>query len=226
VKTQITLATNRQNQITEEQLAAFSEFQKNLEQYYSASRDEGKLFYERRTGQYNTDPQATKTRIVTIKNQIKVFASMFLNQPHLVSGYYGKVYKSVQDKIFKTDHKNSPYYTSGLAAYYLEYFFRTKSIHSQYKKARYHILMLFRMIANPTTLPPFNSTKIDEYCKLILEILKDNEKSLSTFNKAVEIIDKTQIDINNQRLLYQVKNTELLIQKHNELYGTEITNET
>ena len=106
IKSQITLATNRQSQITEEQLAAFSEFQKNLEQYYkSVQINDLQLYYERRTGQYNSDLDIKKTKIVNIKNQIKSVASMFLNKPHLVSGYYGKVYRSVEKEIFKRDDK-------------------------------------------------------------------------------------------------------------------------
>ncbi|MDP3148255.1 MAG: AIPR family protein [Ignavibacteria bacterium] len=218
IKTQITLATNRQTSITEEQLAAFSEFQKNLELYYYASKGNTKLYYERRTGQYNTDPKVIKTRIVTIKNQIKVFASMFLNKPHLVSGYYGKVYKSVEENIFKEGHKYSPYYTSGLTAYVLEYCFRIKSVDTKYKKARYHILMLFRMIVNNEQLPGFNSNDLDKYCSKILEVLNDNDQSLEVFSKVINILDESGIDINNQKLLYQKSSTDTLIEKFNEKY--------
>jgi len=221
IKIQVTLATNRQTSITEEQLAAFSEFQKNLEQYYYASKDNAKLYYERRTGQFNTDTKVVKTRIVTIKNQIKVFASMFLDKPHLVSGYYGKVYKSVEENIFINDHKYSPYYTSGLAAYMLEYCFRTKLLEPKYKKARYHILMLFRMITNSNPLPKFYSSDMDKYCSRIINTLLDNDSLLNSFSKVTSIIDASGIDINNQKLLYQKSSTDTLIEKFKEQYLTK-----
>lgn len=215
VKNQITLATNRQTEITEEQLAAFSEFQKNLEQYYKSISGTGKLYYERRTGQYNSESEITKTRIVTIKNQIKAFASMFLDKPDLVSGYYGKVYKNVESTIFKEDHKYITYYTSGLAAYVLEYLFRMKNIEARFKKARYHILMLFRRHANPADLPPFNSKRIEEYCQVIINILNSPD-AVDYFKFAVSVIEKSGIDINNQKLLYQKNTTELFLRKFNE----------
>lgn len=215
VKNKITLATNRQTEITEEQLAAFSEFQKNLEQYYKSILGLGSLFYERRTGQYNTEKNVTKTRIVTIRNQIKVFASMFLNKPDLVSGYYGKVYKKVEGTIFKEDHKYIPYYTSGYAAYILETQFRTKSIDSKYKKARYHILMLFRMYVNNDSVPPFNSKKMEDYCQKIIDVL-NSDKVIVAFKFVTDVIDKSGIDINNQKVLYQKNTTDLLISTFNQ----------
>lgn len=48
----ITKATNSQTSIKPEQLEALSDFQKNLETYYSTFEGERRLYYERRTGQY------------------------------------------------------------------------------------------------------------------------------------------------------------------------------
>ncbi|HED37155.1 MAG TPA: AIPR protein, partial [Ignavibacteria bacterium] len=163
IKSSITIATNSQTAIKEEQLVAFSDFQKNLEQYYKSFKDDNKLFYERRTGQYNTEQGVTKTKIVTIKNQIKTFASMFLDVPHLASGYYGKLYKDVKEQIFKKDHKHNPYYLSSLGIYKFEKFTRAGSIDRKYNKARYHILMLFRMANQPNKPPEFNSRSMEDY---------------------------------------------------------------
>ncbi len=77
IKNQITIATNSQTEIKPEQLAAISEFQKNLEQYYDTIEGTGQLFYERLTNQYSQDNSVTKTRIITIPIQIKVFSAMF-----------------------------------------------------------------------------------------------------------------------------------------------------
>lgn len=126
VKSQITLATNRQTGLSEEQLAAFSDFQKNLEQYYKSMKiGDLQLYYERRTGQYDSDLTIKKTKIIKIKDQIKSVAAMFLNKPHLVSGYYGRVYKSVESDIFKRDDKLEIYLLSSYALYKLEHLIKT-----------------------------------------------------------------------------------------------------
>ncbi|MFA7662583.1 MAG: AIPR family protein [Patescibacteria group bacterium] len=214
IKNNITIATNSQTEIKEEQLVAFSDFQKNLEQYYKTFKDDNKLFYERRTGQYNTEHGVTKTKIVTIKNQIKTFASMFLNVPHLASGYYGKLYKDVKDKIFDKDHKYNPYYLSSLAIYKIEKFTRAGSIDRKYNKARYHILMLFRMANQSCQLPEFNSKDIEDYCDRLISILYDENRALMIFKAAIKVIDDSNIDINNRKLLYQKSTTDLLIDEY------------
>ena len=61
----ITKATNSQTSIKPEQLEALSDFQKNLETYYSTFEGERRLYYERRTGQYRLE-SIPKTRIVNI----------------------------------------------------------------------------------------------------------------------------------------------------------------
>lgn len=215
IKSNITIATNSQTEIKEDQLVAFSDFQKNLEQYYKSFKDDNKLFYERRTGQYNSEQGVTKTKIVTIKNQIKTFASMFLDMPHMASGYYGRLYKDVKDKIFKNDHKFNLYYTSSLAIYKIEKFIRNGNIDRKYNKARYHILMLFRMTNQSEALPEFNSKKAEEYSDDLVNILIDEENLLSAFNSAIEVINNSNIDINNQKLLYQKNTTDLLISEYN-----------
>ncbi len=218
IKNQITIATNSQTEIKPEQLAALSEFQKNLEQYYDTIEGTGQLYYERLTNQYSSDNSVTKTRIITIPIQIKVFSAMFLNKPELVSGYYGKVAKNLGGNIFNSSHKFAPYYTSGLAYYRLESLFKNNSIQSKYKKARYHILMLCRLIINGAEIPPFNSKEINPFCENIINILNDSDGCLDMFNNVLKIIDKSGIDINNQKLLYQKSNTDLLLTTYKSTY--------
>ena len=71
---------------------------------------------------------------------------MFLNSPHLASGYYGKLFKTVKDKIFKERHELLPYYASSYFLYRFEKYIRSGEIDRKYNKARYHIMMLFKMI--------------------------------------------------------------------------------
>lgn len=211
VKNEITKATNSQTEIKPDQLEALSEFQKNLEQYYAAVEGDGKLYYERRTNQYSNDSSVIKTKIISIRFQIKAFSAMFLDNPHLVSGYYGTIARKLGDKIFTSNHRFSPYYTSGLVYYRLETFFRTNVIHSQYKKLRYHLLMLFRMLSNKEQLPPLNSIQMDSYCDVIVDILNDQNRCLALFRQAIDIASDSDMDISDKYQLKQKDKTESLI---------------
>ena len=144
IRNNITKATNSQTSIKPEQLEALSDFQKNLETYYSTYGENERLYYERRTGQYRLE-SIPKTKIVNIPQQIKSVSAMFLNNPHGVSGNYGAIVKKVGNKIFNVNDKMILYYTSSLAQYKIEKLISAKVIDKKYNKSRYHAMMLFRI---------------------------------------------------------------------------------
>ena len=211
IKNQITIATNSQTAIKPEQLEALSEFQKNLEHYYKTFEGDGKLYYERRTNQYNSDDSVIKSRVISIPIQIKAFAAMFLGVPYQVSRYYGTIASRVGEQIFINNHSYSPYYTSAFSLYKLDNFFKNGLLDSKYKKAKYHILMLFRLLCNSEELPNFSSNKIERYCKKINDILNNNDTALAAFKRAIEIVDRSGIDVNNPDSFKQKEKVDLLM---------------
>ncbi|MGZ8213329.1 MAG: AIPR family protein [Methylosarcina sp.] len=210
IKTSITLATNSQTEVKTEQLEALNVFQKKLELYYNAETKSFPLYYERRSQQYNSDARIKKTQIISIPIQIKSFASMFLNSPHLVSGYYGTIVKRFAGQIFNEEHKYSPYYVSSLAYYRIEQFFRSSDIKSEYKKARFHLLYLVRLIAVGENIPPFNSKKIDSSCENFKQILVDDSQALRLFQTAQEIFESSGLDLDKKQYKSESE-TELLL---------------
>ncbi|GAB2801599.1 AIPR family protein [Rhabdobacter roseus] len=215
IKTRITLATNNQTPIKKEQLAALTAFQRSLEQYYNSYNGEMKLYYERRAKQFNSDNSVVKSKIITVPLQIKSFASMFLNEPHFVTSFFGSIVKRLNEEkgqIFNSDHAYSPYYTSAFAYYKLETHFRRNNIDKTYKKARFHIIMLFRVLFEKENLPPFNNiAKMDKYCDTLLSILADDHKSLLAFQKCISIINDADFDISVKQDLKYVYKTRILI---------------
>lgn len=212
VKTRITLATNNQTPIKKEQLAALTQFQRSLEQYYNSFSGDSKIYYERRSKQFNSDNNVQKSRIITVPYQIKSFVGMFLEEPHNVTSYFGAIVKRLNEgkiPIFIEDHAYAPYYTSAYAYYRLESLFKKGSIDSSYKKVRFHILMLFRIMnekKNP--LPPFNSNKkIENYCSSLLTILNDEIKALKAFKKCIYVIDNSGFDKSDKQNLKLVSKT-------------------
>ncbi|MEW5896982.1 MAG: AIPR family protein [Nanoarchaeota archaeon] len=198
IRNDIIRATNNQTQVKPEELEALSDFQKALELYYSTISGEMQLFYERRSKQFNNNPTITKTRIITIPIQIKSFAAMFLEQPHLVSRFYGEITKLLGVKIFLTDHKPIVYYTSALAYFRIDQSFRLFNLDPKYKKCRYHLLMLLPYAALSGAKPQFNSNQIEAYCNKIIEQLKTSEKAKVLFKKVTDIIDNSGINIDDR----------------------------
>lgn len=191
-------ATNNQTEVKPEQLAALSQFQKNLEMYYKTYTGDHELYYERRSKQYANQTGISKTRIITIPSQIKAFAAMFLMMPHKVSRYYGTIVKDIGSEIFSPEHQLIAYYTSAFAYYKLESFFRMGTIDAKYKKCRFHILCIFAGVVAGPNMPPLNSKKMEGYCKKLLEVLNDDAKCHQNFKKAIALIEKLKIDIANR----------------------------
>ena len=211
LKNDITRATNSQTAIKKDQLEALSTFQKKLEEYYKTYRDEDALVYERRTGQYR-DSNIPKNRIVTIAMQIKTVAAMFLDEPSGVSGQYGTVAKRVGNKIFKTADKEIIYYVSSLALYKIENLFKTHKIDKKYRRARYHAMMLFRMLVSTEEMPRFNARKMENYCKSILEVLENNTECERIFCGIVAYIASKddELDIMDRKCFERKETTDYL----------------
>ncbi len=227
IKSKITVSTNNQTAIKAEQLTAMSTYQKDLESYYSTrSIDEegGKLYYERRSKQYNTDSDVIKRRIITIPNQIKSFSSMFLNNPDKVTSFYGTIVKDIgspTSSIFKDTDKHIVYYLSGLAFYRLDILFSNGTIPSNYKKIRYFLLMLFMKYAGENkSIPHLNSKQIESFCESVIIKLNDADTCKELFEKTVTLVVSSGIDIEDKRYIKSVGITTTLISKFTESYPT------
>lgn len=215
IKTRITLATNNQTPIKKEQLASLTQFQRNLEQYYNSFDGESRLYYERRAKQYNTDNNVLKSRIITVPYQIKSFVSMFLDEPHNVTSFFGLIVKRLNEgkmQIFDDEHIYAPYYTSAYAYYKLDNLFKRNLIDSSYKKVKFHMLMLFRILNSIEEMPRFNANKMERYCENLLRILKEEDKALIAFKKCIDIIDESEFDKTDKQDVKLVSKTKVLIE--------------
>ncbi len=218
IKNRITLATNNQTPIKKEQLASLTGFQRSLEQYYNSYSGDSKLYYERRSKQYNSDSSVLKTRIITVPYQIKSFSAMFLNTPHTVTSFFGTIVNKLNEgkaQIFTPDHVYSPYYTSAFGYFKLETFFRRREIDSSYKKVRFHILMLFRMLNQANELPEFNSKKMDKYCQVLLDLLNDENTALKAFKECIGVIDRADFDKSDKQDIKLLSKTKNLVDEAN-----------
>jgi hypothetical protein len=184
-------ATNRQTEVKEEQLIALSDFQKQLELFFKSYDDSNRLYYERRSRQYNDVPGVEKTRIVTPGNLIRSYASMFLEEPHRTTRTYRALLDNVGKEIFGPSHRLEPYYAAAFAAYRLEYLFRNQILDAKYKPARYHILLAARILLEPTNPPAANSHEMRKYAERVSTTLWDAQKAESLFHRAAAVVDTT-----------------------------------
>lgn len=190
----IATATNSQTAVKDEDLWALERIHKRIEEHFATFEGKKTLFYERRSRQYSSVPGIEKVRIVPKALLARSFASMFRNDPHRASRYYSSLKASVGTNIFADDHRLEPYYTSSYTYYRLEYFFRNGQVHVKYKPARYHLMMLFRLIAAGKDIPRLNSGKVKAYVERIDYALWSDRRALQIFLEACSVIDEVQGD--------------------------------
>lgn len=184
----IVKATNRQTEVREEQLLALSDFQKKLETYFGAFGDDQRLYYERRSRQYNSVGGIEKTRIITPGNLIRAFASMFLEEPHRATRSYRRILERVGTDLFASVDKLEPYYVAALASYRLEYLFRNQILSGEFRTARHEVLFALRLHEISSPLPRMNSNAIERLCKPLIERLWNAAESERMFKRATDTV--------------------------------------
>lgn len=182
-------ATNRQTEVKDDQFFAVQEFPKELELFFQTFPDLQKLYYERRSCQYDR-LDIEKTRIVVPSNMIRAFAAMFLEEPHRTTRNYAALRAKVGKEIFVEGHRMEPYYTAAFTLYKLEYFFRNRRLEAKYKPARFHMLLAMRILGNAEPLPRMNSRDMERYCRKIMETLWDVSKADELIAQAARVVDQ------------------------------------
>ncbi|WP_405185523.1 AIPR family protein [Streptomyces albidoflavus] len=185
VATLIIRATNSQTAVQENDLVALTKFQKRLEDFYRLDTPDVKLTYERRSGQFY-NKEVTKTRIVTINDQMRAISAVFLDAPHSAARYANRLYNEVGTSIFREDHKLLPYMAGAFAAYKLENAFRN-GLDPIYKPARYHILMAYKYYVLGKNSASLESKKCEEQSLKIISALKKPDQ-VAVFRSVAEMV--------------------------------------
>jgi AIPR protein len=188
VKNKIIKATNRQTPVKTEELTALTDFQKALEDYYAAATGDGQLYYERRSQQYRSASNIEKIRIVSIPNQIRSFAAMYLGLAHQSSRYYGTLLAGIEERIFVPGQPPVAYYASALALYRFEALIRKKAIAYAYRPFKYHLLAIARMLIAGVDFPSMSSNKFEKYCQSLVASLNNEKQCSAAFSKAIAVL--------------------------------------
>jgi hypothetical protein len=189
VTASIVKATNRQTEVKEEQLIALSDFQKKLEVYFRSFPEPERLYYERRSRQFNSGVGIEKTRIVTPTTLIRAYASIFLEEPHRTTRTYRALLQQLGKLIFGPDDRLEPYYFAASAHYRLEYLFRNGTLPARFKPARYHILMAVRLMLYPGQLPRSNSHELARLSESLWKRIWDSGDSDGLLQTAAEVVN-------------------------------------
>ena len=191
VVNEVIKATNRQTAVLPEALESLSTFHRELEDLY-ITRESGRsfserIYYERRSKQYAMD-NIHPSNIVTLTGQITSFIGMFLDEPHSHPRYYGELLKSYEGRLFAGDHKPEPYYTSGVSLAMVEKWLNSRSEWRELRSYKHQLLMLLRVLISGPDMPRLNSNGISAYSLRVVDALRDPNRGLEEFGKAVDVL--------------------------------------
>ncbi|MCB2205039.1 AIPR family protein [bacterium] len=182
-------AANRQTEVKVEAFESLSRFHKKLESYYEIKRMEKgvELYYERRSKQYAYS-DISRLNIITMPQLAKAAVAIFDNEPHSDHQYYGAILKEKRRKLFLDSHKSDPYFICGLLILKVSKYMYNSD--KQLTKYRPQIMMLVRMMLGDGRVPPFNSRKIAEYCKVLEDKIMNDDILNKAINDSIRIIQR------------------------------------
>ncbi len=216
---QVVRGTNKQNIVYDEAFETIRDFHKELEEFFPSMGGPVLLYYERRSKQYHATPTIKQTQKLSFRTLIQGFVAMFLNEPEAAYRHESRLLRDYRNKVFLEKHSKLPYFTTGLAVYFLEKFLRENNsqLARENKNLKYHVLTVVRELIDPNMPSIHKEKEIDIYCnKLIAEITGD---SVSIIKRALGILNHCKDIWANEmgRSIHGIKDvsefTQLLIQQ-------------
>lgn len=188
-------STNRQTQVLDEAFESLKEFHKQLQEYYETFEGEDRLYYERRSHEFDNEKRFRRYNVITLPVQLQAYMSMFMEEPHSMHRYYGELLRANKNRIFQTNHQLIAYYTAAKTLHCVEKALNNGDIDMKWRYYRYHILLIIqtviRKMKNIKNVPAPNSKDICKLCSVILEIVDDKNNFYTVLKSSVNLISKT-----------------------------------
>ena len=170
-------ATNRQTVVTAEDLTVREDFHRLLEDYFFHGRGkDNRLYYERRSRQYNDRKEIEKTRVISRAQLTRAYLAMFLDEPAKL-GHYRALLDARGKELFVKGQPPILYYAAAATSYRLEWLIRNRRIPTKYSPARYHLLAAVKLRLVGSGPVPRSPKTADQACGKILEVVWDQDAS-------------------------------------------------
>jgi len=170
--------TNSQNPVFSECFEITREFHKNLEDFLIAEQNdiqnEERIYYERRSKQYSSDPLVKKNRVFSLDMLAHSVISVFLHSPHDGVSHIVNLLEKYRNAIFVDSQSLYPYYCSALLCLNFERLLREETVDRKYDTYKYFLIMMLAERVAEHILD-INHRKIDELCSKIIDCCNSSE---------------------------------------------------
>ncbi|MDR0890290.1 MAG: AIPR family protein [Oscillospiraceae bacterium] len=184
----IVQTTNRQTPVLTEAFETLREFHKDLENAYASYEPKYRLYYERRSKQYDSS-DISKNKIVSFPSQTAAYVAVFLNEPQSTHRYYGELLTANKQRMYQDDDVLEQYCVSSMLVYLVDKYLRTNNISTRYKKYRFHLAMMLRLTIDSSQLPKANSKNMKKLCNTIYEKIKENDFVVKSMRTNIDLLN-------------------------------------
>jgi hypothetical protein len=181
-------STNRQTPVLTEAFETLRDFHKDLENIYSSYDAEYRLYYERRSKQYDS-LDVNKNKVISFPSQTTAYVAMFMGEPQSTHRYYGELLQAYSKRIYNSSDRLEQYCISSMYLFQVEKYLRERKTYNNYKHFKYHIIFLLRCLIHASVLPRANSNEMERLCEKLFEIMKNTSNFGTLIDKACLAID-------------------------------------
>ena len=222
----IVKTTNRQTPVLNEAFETLRDFHKNLELAYQSYPTEHRMFYERRSKQYDSS-NICKNKIVSFPFQTAAYIAVFLGEPQSTHRYYGELLNSYKTRIYQDDDVLEQYCIASIIVYTVDKLLKKTSMYNRYKKFRFHISFIVRCLAAQSSVPKANSRKMKTFCDDLYKKISDNgwlEKTVNDICSNIDsIIDDKMIKVKDGNSLDRTREFTKMLMGKLSISDNEIT---
>ncbi len=211
---QVVRTTNRQNIVHDEVFEITRDFHKNLENYFLAVapiKPIHKLFYERRSKQFQGNFSIKVTQKVNLRVLTQSSVAILLEKPHYAYKHESILIKKYQNEIFLDIHQFEPYYiVSEIVESFERFFSKNPVLKKMYKTYQFQLMMIFKLVVASKMPNLTDYKKISSYCNNIREYLANPNMCEKAILDSIDIFEKTINIWTNQlgKSKFAIKDTE------------------
>lgn len=189
VSDRVIYTTNRQTEVKSEAFIATKHFHKRLQDYYDAVSNPYRLYYERRSKQYDLNDSISKNRVITLTQQIQSYLAMFLNEPHSTHRYYGELLRAYNNRLFLETDDYEPYFCAAYFSYYVDIQIRNNVLDRKYKKFKFHLICAMRSLIAGSSVVFGQARQQQKICKKLWEVIRNDAEMRRILDAAVTCLD-------------------------------------
>lgn len=211
VSDRVIYTTNRQTEVKSEAFIATKHFHKRLQDYYDAVANPYRLYYERRSKQYDLNDSVSKNRVITLTQQIQSYLAMFLNEPHSTHRYYGELLRSYNNRLFLDSDDYEPYYCAAYFSYYVDMQIRNNLLDRKYKKFKFHLICAMRSLIAGSAVVFGQARQQQKICRKLWDVIKNDAEMKRILYAAATCLDSACGECEDIPLAEQHRSKEITV---------------